>query len=293
MELAAEAKLFHVRPDSEHEIVQLAQKTLLRANCIDVLPTPLDVLYERARVKAVDLPPPDEMPTLRLADGARNLLRSALQKIRGIADLRNRAVYLPQGDNNHRRYFAKGHELGHQLIPWHKIGRDCIDTDATLSPTVRKTFEAEANLFSSEIIFQGKHFRRRARDYKPTFDAVFLLADQHGASRQATIWKFTEEQDCPVACFFYYPQEHSDALRLWRTVRSPSFQTKFCDLDIPPSLLTNHPWAAAREFRELLEGDISLARSTGRKIRFVWHAWWNEYALVVLIRTRPVLRALI
>lgn len=199
MEPAAEAKLFHVRPDSEHEIVHLAQKTLLRADCIDILPTPLAILYEQARVKTYDLPAVDEMPSLRLAAGARDLLRTALQKIRGIADLRRRAVYLPQGDRNHRRNFAKGHELGHQVIPWHKIGRDCVDTDATLSPDVREIFEAKANLFSSEIIFQGKHFRRRALDYKPTLDAVFLLADQHGASRQATLWKFTEEQDFPVA----------------------------------------------------------------------------------------------
>lgn len=293
MEPAAEAKLFHVRPDSEHEIVQLAQKTLLRADCIDVLPTPIAVLYQQARVKSLDLPSIDEMPSLRLADGARNLLQTALQKIRGIADLRRRAVYLPQGDSNHRRNFAKGHELGHQLIPWHKVGRDCVDTDTTLSRDVRETFEAEANLFSSEIIFQGKHFRRRALDYKPTFDAVFLLADQHGASRQATIWKFTEEQDFPVACIFYYPKKYSDDLKLWKTVRSPSFREKFCDLDIPQYLPSSHPWVSAREFRELFEGDITLSRSTGRKVTFLWHSWWNEYALAVLIRVRAPLRSLI
>lgn len=293
MKSVAEAKLFHVRPDSEHEIVQLAQKTLLRADCIGVLPTPLGVLYEQARVKSFDLPPVDEMLPLRLAVGARDLLQSGLQKIRGIADLRRRAVYLPHGDTNHRRTFAKGHELGHQLIPWHQVGQDCVDTNATLSPDVEETFEAEASLFSSEVIFQGKYFRRLARDYKPTLDAVFLLADQHCASRQATLWKFTEEQDFPVACLFYYPMRYSDDLKLWKTVRSPSFRSKLCDIDIPPLLPANHPWAAAREFRELFEGDISLAKSNKRKVNFLWHSWWNKYALVVLIRTRSILRPLI
>lgn len=216
MESAPEASLFHSRPESAAEIIQLAQTTLLRADCLGSLPTPLDELYRHTRVKAIDLPPVEEMPLLRLEKASKDLLRSALQKVRGIADLRRRAVYLPTGHSNSRRQFAKAHELGHQLIPWHRIGRDCVDTDTSLSPAVRDTFEAEANLFASEVIFQGKSFRIRARDYKPTLEAVFLLADQHGASRQATLWKFTEEQDLPVASLAYYPIGWGNELKLWK-----------------------------------------------------------------------------
>lgn len=290
---APEANLFHNQPESGAEIIQLAQKTLLRADCLEVLPTPLDELYKHTRIKAIDLPPIEEMPMLRLERTGKDLLKTALQKVRGIADLRRRAVYLPSSRSNSRFRFTKAHELGHQLIPWHRVGRDCVDTDASLSPAVRDTFETEANLFASEVIFQGKRFQQRARDYKPTFDAVFLLADQHGASRQATLWKFTEEQDFPVASMIYYPKGASSILTRWKTVASPSFRSKYADLTSPTHLEKDHPWAAVCDGSDQCEGDIRLRRSTGRQVHFLWHTWWNNYALFVLLRKRPTLRAFI
>lgn len=290
---APEANLFHNQPESGAEIIQLAQKTLLRAGCLDVLPTPLDELYKQTRIETIDLPPLEEMPKLRIGVAGKELLRTALQKVRGIADLRRRAVYLPAERSVSRRQFAKAHELGHQLIPWHRVGRDCVDTDASLSPAVKDAFEAEANLFASEVIFQGKRFRQRARDYKPTFEAVFLLSDQHGASRQATLWKFTEEQDFPVASAIYYPRGLSNTLTLWKTVTSPSFLSKYADLTLPGQLEKDHPWVAVCECRDQCEGDIRLQRSTGRQAHFLWNAWWNNYALFVLLRKRRALRAII
>lgn len=285
MKPTAEAKLIHVKPDSEQDIVRLAQKTLLRADCAGVLPTPIDRLYEQARIETIDMPSPDDMPSFRVTEAACEMLRSGWQKIRGIADLRERAVYLPQGKNDHRHRFVQGHELGHQTIPWHKVGLDQVDTDATLNADVKDKFEAEANLFSSEIIFQGGHFRRLALNYSPTPDAIFTLADQHGASRQATLWRFTEEQDFPVASLFYYPNNYSDGYKLWKMVCSPSFRIKYCDLDIPQFLANKHPWTAAREFRETFDGDISLQKSNGRPAKFLWYSWWNEHALIVLIKS--------
>jgi Zn-dependent peptidase ImmA (M78 family) len=285
---APEANLFHSRPESAGEIIQLAQKTLLRADCLGKLPTPLDELYRNARVSAIELPSTAQMPLLRLEQKSRNLLRNALQKVRGIADLRRRAVYLPTGHSATRHQFAKAHELGHQLIPWHRVGRDCVDTDASLSPAVRDVFEAEANLFASEVMFQGKLFRTKARDYKPTFEAVFLLADQHGASRQATLWKFTEEQDFPVASLAYYPVGWGNDMKLWKVVASPSFRVKHCDIRLPERLEMEHPWLSAKIQNSLCEGKIRVPKSSGRQVGFRWHSWWNGHALVVLLRARPI-----
>lgn len=169
MESAAEAKPYHCRPASEGEIIKLAQLTLLRADSVGVLPTPLDELYKQARIKTIDLPPVDEIPALSLSEAGKHFLRTALQKVRGIADLRRRAVYLPTGHSQVRRQFAKAHELGHQLIPWQKVCTDCVDTDRTLSPRVREVFETEANLFASEVIFQGKTFSKQGTRVQTDF----------------------------------------------------------------------------------------------------------------------------
>ena len=74
----------------------------------------------------------------------------------------------------------------------------------------KATFEQEANFFGAETIFPGARFRTLARDFRPNFAAIFSLADQHGASRQSTAWRFVEEQDESVALPPYYPTSAID-----------------------------------------------------------------------------------
>jgi hypothetical protein len=172
------------------------------------------------------------------------------------------------------------------LIPWHSVGRDCVDTDKTLAPEIKDTFEAEANLFASEVIFQGGLFTDKVRDYTPSFNAIFTLADQHGASRQATLWRFTETYDLPIASLTYYRSDWNQQFRLWKPVGSERFVSKFGDIQLPQTLETNHPWTTAKS-DEIASGDIRLADLSGKQHRFIWQSWWNGHALFVLIRARP------
>lgn len=286
MSSAAEAQLYHCRAESASDIIQLVQRTLLRADCIGVLPTPIDQLYNQLRIQTIDLPPVDDLPNLRLGHVSKDFLKLALQKIRGIADLRRRAVYLPTGKEGPRRNFTKGHELGHQLIPWHSIGRDCVDTDKTLSPSVKDTFEREANFFSSEIIFQGESFRKMARDYAATFENVFVLADLHGASNQATLWKFTEEYDFPIASLIYYRNGWTGEFRLWKSIASQSFRTKYAGLIFPEKIASDHPWEEAVSKMDLCEGELPIPLATGKLVRLAWCSWWNTHALSIMLKKR-------
>ena len=187
-----------VRPESEPRLSEFAQKLLRRADATGVLPTPLDRLFEIAKVTNIaELP--DESFLRTLSDKAKGIFKSAKQKLRGIADLRQRATYIPRDSNPARERFVRAHELGHQVIPWHDIDPTYLDNSESLSPDAKATFEQEANFFGAEIIFQGPGFRTLARDYQPSFDAVFVLSDQHAASKQSTAWRFVEEQDEAVA----------------------------------------------------------------------------------------------
>src|ERR1700676_2723085 len=152
---------------------------------------------------------------------------------------------------------------------------------------------AKVNFFGAETIFQGQRFRSLARDFRPSFDAVFTLADQHGASKQSTAWRFVEEQDEALALLQYYPttaidQNGNRVLSIGRSVGSRAFNRRYADIDLPQTVRTGHPWVAARDMNRLCDGNEGLLVD-GSNVVFEWHAWWNSHALLVLLRRKPIL----
>jgi Zn-dependent peptidase ImmA (M78 family) len=290
------AKIFK-RPKSQAEISELAEWLLHEADAVNVLPTPLEDLIEFARVKEVPaLPNPNQSFLQKLSLNSQKIFKTGYQKIRGMADLRERVNYVPINGRKPRNRFARGHELGHQVMKWHQIDGGYLDRDKELSPDIQDVFESEANFFSSEVIFQGKRFKTKARDFTSSFGAMFKLADEHEASYQATIWRFVEEQDETIAVAYYYPISFYDnfgqkTLKFWKLIPSPKFRKRYGDLVIPDKITSNHPWVAARTvgFGKIVDGVENL--TCGNKpVSFAWEAWWNSYALFVLIRRKPALR---
>lgn len=285
-------------PDAQEEIARLAMALLRRADAVDVLPTPMDRLFEIAKVEHIEkLPAPDSGFLRSLSDRARNALGTAIQKIRGMADMRRRVVYVPKTTTSPRILFAKGHELGHQCMGWHHINLGYQDDDRSLSPGAKELFEQEANYFSAETIFQGRRFRTRSRDFAPEFDSIFFLADQHGASRQAAAWRFVEEQDVSVALVHYYPytqaydMEGNHPLRFWKMIPSSKFSETYGDIIIPPILRTGNEWVAARDLDQQVDGTYRFGFKNSPNMKdFWWQSWWNGYALMVLLRPKRILR---
>ncbi|MGH6714375.1 MAG: ImmA/IrrE family metallo-endopeptidase [Bradyrhizobium sp.] len=283
-----------VRPESEPKISTLVRKLLREADAEGILPTPLDRLFEVAKVKNIAELPDEEAFLKTLSDKMRGFFISAKQKLRGIADIRERASYVPPDPNNiGRERFAKGHELGHNVIPWHGVDPAYLDDNESLGPNAKGLFEHEANFFSSDTIFQGAGFRTRSRDYTPDFNAIFKLAHDHGASRQATAWRFVEEQDEAIALLQYYSSKAVDeygnpVLAIWRSVGSPEFLRRFPNIDPPMTLRTGHPWVAARDVNRVCSGNENLL-CDGAHTMFEWHSWWNSRALCVLVRRKPLL----
>jgi Zn-dependent peptidase ImmA (M78 family) len=171
------------RPDTESDICEVAERLLQNAGVVKALPTPVDELIAFVGIENVEDTEnfKDEF-IASLPRAARSVFEAAWDKVRGIADLRERAVYVPKATSAPRIHFAKSHELGHQVLPWQKIRMAYRDDDYSLSSEVQELFDIEANFFAAEIIFQGTRFTKRLRDYEPSFAAVFLLADEHGAS---------------------------------------------------------------------------------------------------------------
>ncbi|KAF0146056.1 MAG: hypothetical protein FD156_424 [Nitrospirae bacterium] len=298
MKLSTNVKLI-CRPDSESEISKIAERAIKRAGAMEVLPTPVDDLVKAAAIMEVQSPEElKESFFARLTKSAQETFKYAIQKVRGIADLRDRINYIPQNGNPCRNLFPKAHEFGHQIIPWHNINTTYLDDDYTLSPDVETDFDREANFFASEVIFQGKSFRVHALDYVASLHAVFRLSEMYGASKQATIWRYIEEQDEAIAVAQYYPIDSTDEhgnhfLRHWKTIPSKKFIKKYEDIELPSRIGTGHPWVAARDIKfhdgiNILEGK-DLIRCGMSEYTFEWQAWWNGYTLFVLLRHKPIL----
>jgi hypothetical protein len=122
---------------------------------------------------------------------------------------------------------------------------------------------------------------------------VFTLADQHGASRQATLRRYVEVQDETLAAVTYLVSDRrSDpktGLGLFNAPRlyaSKKFLARYGDVDLPYTLTDDHPWAEARTSLAIPDGHIGLCCS-GTQVSFWWQAWWNGYTLLVLLRRKP------
>jgi len=119
---------FISRPDSESELSELAEQTIKRAGAVGVLPTPIDDLIKASKI--VEIANVEELKIGFLATlkaQFRDTFKDAMQKVRGIADLRERVIYIPEPENHSRTIFPKAHELGHQVIPWHNIDPSYLD----------------------------------------------------------------------------------------------------------------------------------------------------------------------
>lgn len=288
-----------ISPDTAPELISLADRALRRAGAVGKLPTPIEDLIRAANITSeADADGVVRRFLSTLNEQSRTIFESAMQKMRGIADLRQRAIYVPS-DKPPRELFASAHEFAHEEIPWHHVITDDVaafytDDDYSLGPNVQEKFDIEANFFASEVIFQGKRFTAHARDYKPSFDAVFLLAGLHGASRQATLRRYVEVQDEVLAAVSYLPSRYVvdeqgfPALRAPRLFGSPKFVHKYGNVEVPEELTSAHPWAAARTLQDVCDGEINLV-CDDITVNFQWYAWWNTYTLLVLLRRRPTL----
>lgn len=277
-----------VRPESADEVSKHAMRTLRAADALGKLPTPMDDLLTAAKVGNLRIDEEaKESFSSRLIGTAKNEFNLMWEKIRGIADLRKRIIYVDENTTQPRILFAKGHELGHEVLSWHYLDPGRFDDEKSLTYEAEEIFDVEANFFSAEVIFQGGNFTRLVRDYNVGFDSIFHLADAHGASRHATAWRYVEEQDESVALVIYWPSKfNSEMLRRGKVVASPNFLIQFGDIDLPQQLDPAHIWMAARA-SNLVHGDMITLTCGNAAFRFEWEAWWNGYGLLVMLRRKP------
>jgi hypothetical protein len=135
----------------------------------------------------------------------------------------HRVAFVDFGQSKPRARLTEAHEIGHQIIPWHK-GAFQLDDEERLLGITHEQLETEAYLAGGHLIFQGQRFHRQALDYQVSMRTPVALADEYGASLHATIRYYVTHHPDPVALLVAGRYTNRDGcVPVWRSVESSAF----------------------------------------------------------------------
>jgi hypothetical protein len=97
--------------------------------------------------------------------------------------------------------FSVGHELGHWILH-PTLSQTIICTASDLTDYAKSIPEAEANLFSANLLMPAPWVRVELQKADPTFDVVEKIAADFDTSLTAAAWRFVELSKQPVVLVF-------------------------------------------------------------------------------------------
>jgi hypothetical protein len=284
-----------IDPSEVERIRRVARGALVKADALGRIPTPLEDV-----ARAAELSPPEELFDLgELPGGLREIARKLMGKIRGALDVREQTIYVDRTLSVVQQRFAHGHEIGHYAMPWQ---RDFYyaDDDQNLRPETRVLFEAEANRFSAEVLFQLERFTEMASDYRLGLAAPIELAGLWETSRHATIRRYVEvnPRECALVILGKYPvpTHTGTCLKVLVAIDSGSFRERYGQIgSLVPELLAVDRWPAAADALSALQGDldspigsgeITLPETKRGRRTFAYEVHSNSYSAFLMIFRR-------
>ena len=178
-----------------------ADRLLQGAAARERFPTPIDDLMAAAKVTIVDDEVLDETFLRRFiakASAGLATIKSALSKVLGLFEANDRLVVIDKNVPVPRVPFVKLHEAGHGMPHQSKMYALMQDCEKTLDPEITDLFEREANVFASEVLFQGEIFAEQAHNREFGIKTAMALAKQFGGSNYATFRRYVITN--PRAC---------------------------------------------------------------------------------------------
>ena len=181
---------------TKRDIKKWSHDLLVSSRCIDTFPTPADKLAAFIDLKVSPQDLSKVTPIYINRDSS--IFKKLLGQLRGLLVREAKIIYLDRSCNLERQRFTLLHEVGHNL-PWQvAIASMHADDDFTLSPEAKEQFEAEANYFASETMFQGDKFAEMVKDEPLTIQTAIKVSPFFGASIHATLRRLVEFS--PVRC---------------------------------------------------------------------------------------------
>jgi Zn-dependent peptidase ImmA (M78 family) len=268
---------------------------LREASAIGRFPTPIDDLMAAAKLTVVDDEVLNEGFLRQFVNKAKATvatIKAALSKVLGLFEANDRFVVIDKNAPKPRIPFIKLHEAGHGSMPHqsklYKIMHDC---EKTLEPEIADLFEREANVFASEVLFQGEKFSEEAHGQGFSIKVPMGLAKKYGGSNYATFRRYviTNPHACCVVILEPAVYELNGNLRaeVRRVVMSKSFE-KIFDGRVLTSTVTNaHPLGPvvpANGKRMSFDREIMLSDRNSDERICVAEAFDTKHQILILIR---------
>ena len=224
-------------------------RLLREASAIGRFPTPIDDLMAAAKLTVVD----DEVLNegfLRAvhqeSQGDRRHRQISVEQGAGLFEANDRFVLIDKNAPKPRVPFIKLHEAGHGTMPHqsklYKIMHDC---KKTLEPDIADLFEREANVFASEVLFQGDAFSQEAHAQSFGIKVPIKLAKKFGGSNYATFRRYviTNPNACCVVILepVLDTADGSLSAEVRRVVMSKSFEKIFDGKVLTATVTDAHP----------------------------------------------------
>jgi len=209
--------------DSTAESIrQYARGALVRADALNAVPVPIEQVADALRFAA----PTALFDLGGLPPGLLTRIAALRDKVLGALDIRERVIYLDRSQAYERQRFHHGHELGHDVLPWHREAY-YGDDRFTLDPESEQQLEAEASRFSDELLTGIDAFARQAAQYRIGLGAPLELAETWDLSRTVTIRRYVETH--ASACGLLYVGRYPGIRRVkvLSAYESPRFRAKY------------------------------------------------------------------
>jgi Zn-dependent peptidase ImmA (M78 family) len=248
------------RPDDSlldvHQLATVqryADRLLRDASAHGVFPTPIDDLLAAAKLTVVD----DEVLNenflkqfVHKAKAGLDSIKMALSKVLGLFESHEGLVVIDKNAPKPRVPFIKLHEAGHGTLPHQrKMYRLIYDCEKTLDAEITDLFEREANVFASEVLFQGKVFAQEANDQEFGIKVPMALARKFGASNYSAFRRYviTNSNACCVVVLDQSVHHINGGFtaEVRRVVMSKSFETIYDGKILCTAVTGSHPLAQA------------------------------------------------
>ena len=279
--------------EEANSVKKEAAKILNLADAIGQFPTPVSEIMDVAKIKIApqDIWNDKFLKQLRLKTKEDSIL-SAKTKLLGIYDSKSKFIFISPDVHPAKNTFIKLHEIGHAYIPWQKdlfsLFEDC---KKTLALDVKQQFEREANVFASEVLFQGNYFKKEALDYSFSLKTPVKLSKKYGASIYSSIRRFVSTNDRICALLvFNFPVLNSNFAGLRRTISSTNFSNYFDESYIEKIQIDSKTCKSIQNSSQAFcLNSIDLFDQNGNSHEFVVEVCCNSFQIFSLIYPRKKL----
>jgi Zn-dependent peptidase ImmA (M78 family) len=298
------------RPDDSfltpHQLANVrrhADRLLCEAAASGRFPTPIDDLMKAAKVTIVDDAVLNESFLRRIASKAASgleTIKSALSKVLGLFEAKDRIVIIDKNTPRPRIPFVKLHEAGHGSMPHQsKVYTLMHDCEKTLDPEVGDLFEREANVFASEVLFQGNVFYNQASELEFGVKTAMSLAKRFGASNYAAFRRYvaTNSQACCLVALeqVKFDEHGAFSAEVRRIVANDSFGQLYCVDALATVVTQDHPLMSlvplGKKQRMVSAHEVGLIDRNGDWRECVGESFNTGHQILILLRDKKPLNS--